>query len=400
MKFSEAVITGLSKYIEFSGRASRSEFWYFRLFTLFVAITLEIARLLFSDLWPNDGFTYFSIAIIIAIAIPDASAQVRRLHDVNTSGLWLLPIYFFIPLILAAFAGVSGNAGRDMTMAQEQGLLMLMVIWIALFLGVFITLLFPGTKGDNKYGKDPLIPDTGERPTKKSHLTHHKSASNLLNATTDGGGRKVLCGNTARKEVGAQQAYGDTLPDDVTPSRLTAQAPKDADHPLENSFSILLEHDDEVRAMIDSVSGAPKNVKQEILSEVLNTPGGDLKSIRDTTILKALGRPDMKWNGELEVLVQTFKNAKPESVDKFFEVFPILSHRMSTREIRNKILVLPKSDFYVQTAAGRDMLVTQYGDDIFEFNSLNSGKVTLNSLNEVFEYLGMPEKQRFKKKSW
>lgn len=171
-------------------------------------------------------------------------------------------------------------------------------------------------------------------------------------------------------------------------------------HPLEEAFSILLAHDEEVKAMIDSASGLPTKVKQDILSEVLSRPGEDIKKIRDSVILKALGRSDMSWNEEFDAAMKKFKNADPENVEKFFKAFPVLSHRMSIKEIFNKVIFLPESVFYVQTAGGRDVKVTQKDDDIFELESLISGVVALNSLEEVFDYLGTPENRRYRKKSW
>lgn len=71
-------------YANFKGRASRKEFWYFTLFNLLVTVFLSILNvgLLF--------FLYFAI-----VFIPSLSVSVRRLHDVNKSGWWILPGIFF-----------------------------------------------------------------------------------------------------------------------------------------------------------------------------------------------------------------------------------------------------------------------------------------------------------------
>lgn len=167
-----------------------------------------------------------------------------------------------------------------------------------------------------------------------------------------------------------------------------------------DDIAILLQHDDDVRNMHEGVSGLPNPVKQSILREVLNNPKEDIMKIRNAVILASLKRPDLEWNDDLENLVVKCRTADPENVSEFFRVFPILSYRMSIHEIKLKVFQLSQQTFYVETIAGRDVRVTQTGDDIFEFTSLVSGSVTLSSIDEVYNYLGTPERRRFKKKSW
>ena len=178
-----------------------------------------------------------------------------------------------------------------------------------------------------------------------------------------------------------------------------SQSTESFSHPLEEAFSILLEHDDDVRNMYEGVSGLPNPVKQSILREVLKNPKEEIMKIRNAVILASLKRPDLEWNNDLDNLVVKCKTADPENVNEFFKVFPILSHRMSIHEIRLKVFQLSQKTFYVETIAGRDVLVTQIGDDIFKFTSLISGSVTLSSLDEVYNYLGTPENRRYRKKS-
>lgn len=79
-------------YADFKGRASRKEFWYFTLFNLVVSIFLAILNINLLI------FIYFLI-----IFIPALSLSIRRLHDVNKSGWWVLPgvvINFFQDFII------------------------------------------------------------------------------------------------------------------------------------------------------------------------------------------------------------------------------------------------------------------------------------------------------------
>jgi len=90
MKFDEAIRSVLNQYATFTGRASRSEFWYWVLFTVLVQVGINILQTLVSAAWilgPLFG---------LAVLIPGIAVAVRRLHDIGKSGwnlLWaLIPI--------------------------------------------------------------------------------------------------------------------------------------------------------------------------------------------------------------------------------------------------------------------------------------------------------------------
>src|SRR5580765_35767 len=87
MGFREAIVTGLSNYFTFRGRASRSEYWYF---VLFVFICALLAALVDRAI----GRPVFQILVTLATFIPNVSVLVRRLHDTGRSG-W----FYWIALI-------------------------------------------------------------------------------------------------------------------------------------------------------------------------------------------------------------------------------------------------------------------------------------------------------------
>jgi len=123
MEFKDSVQTCLStKFIEFKGRAPRSEYWWFLLFTLGVTILLSMAD---STLFRSEEFGSGILSTIwsLVIILPYAGVGVRRLHDLDKSGWWLL--VSFVPII------------------------------------GFIVLLFwftrKGTAGENRFGPDPLV---------------------------------------------------------------------------------------------------------------------------------------------------------------------------------------------------------------------------------------------------
>lgn len=102
MNFVNAVTICFQKYVDFSGRATRSEFW---LFTLFVTLLVLSAEFLDSSITntPNTTFlaSYGPAASIIFFltALPSISVTARRLHDVGYSGWWQLVAFTGIGLI-------------------------------------------------------------------------------------------------------------------------------------------------------------------------------------------------------------------------------------------------------------------------------------------------------------
>ena len=102
MSFTEAVRTCLKeKYYNFNDRAPRSEYWWFALFGWGVTIVLSILDNLIFD--NASGYGMFSTIWGIAILLPSIGVGVRRLHDLDKSGWWLLvsliPIIGFIILV-------------------------------------------------------------------------------------------------------------------------------------------------------------------------------------------------------------------------------------------------------------------------------------------------------------
>ncbi len=130
MTFSESVRTCFSKYVTFSGRAVRSEFWWFALFVFGGQIALSIVdSVVFGTTTTTEyGFEastetpILSGIFALATFLPMVSVAVRRLHDRDKSGWWywlgLIPVVGIIILI----------------------------VWFAT----------EGTRGANRFGPDPL----------------------------------------------------------------------------------------------------------------------------------------------------------------------------------------------------------------------------------------------------
>ncbi|MBY4631535.1 DUF805 domain-containing protein [Rhizobium croatiense] len=140
MGFTEAVRTVLKqKYATFSGRASRSEYWWFGLFYVLALFPLAIVATVLAFLTSGGGApspAHYTVVIwmlfTLAMLLPLISLQVRRFHDRSISGWCYLALFAlsFIPYAIFLTAPVT----------------------------IVISLL-PGTEGPNKFGPDPLSPE-------------------------------------------------------------------------------------------------------------------------------------------------------------------------------------------------------------------------------------------------
>lgn len=141
MTFIQAVTICLSeKYISFSGRAGRSEYWWFGLATLLysLAVTLVffVVNFVAGGFAKTSGLSSLGLIVLLlgvigylALLLPAIAVTVRRFHDVNLSGWWVLA-----GLVLGAVP---------------------LVGWIASIAILMITIL-KGTAGENRFGPDPI----------------------------------------------------------------------------------------------------------------------------------------------------------------------------------------------------------------------------------------------------
>ena len=177
MSFTDAIKTGFRKYIDFSGRASRSEYWWFILFTV-------IARIV-TGFIPGVGFI-----VSLGLLLPSLSATARRLHDTNRTGWWIL---------LPIGAGITGIVAGIILVTIDLLLLGAAIAILGPIIGFLALLGFlmqPSDPGPNRYGSCPLPPrGAGIRP---AHCP--------------------LRGRTGR--IGAPEAYGESgsAPPPYTPS--------------------------------------------------------------------------------------------------------------------------------------------------------------------------------------
>jgi len=118
MDFGQAISAGFSNYVNFSGRSQRSALWWWYLFVVIVAIIAAII-----DRAVIGASVLYSLTAL-AFLLPNIAVQVRRLHDTDRSGWFIL--LAFIPLVGA----------------------IILIVWYCQL----------GTDGPNRFGPDPFKP--------------------------------------------------------------------------------------------------------------------------------------------------------------------------------------------------------------------------------------------------
>jgi uncharacterized membrane protein YhaH (DUF805 family) len=92
MTFQESIRVCFTKYADFTGRASRSEYWWFFLFIVLVSLGASMIS------------NVLSVVFSLATLLPSIAAATRRLHDTNRSGWWqlicIVPVVGLIVLIV------------------------------------------------------------------------------------------------------------------------------------------------------------------------------------------------------------------------------------------------------------------------------------------------------------
>lgn len=112
----------LSQYADFNGRARRTEYWMFTLFSVIISVVLAILDAVLGT--SAGGFGLLGVLYSLAVLLPSLAVGARRLHDTGRSAWWLL--MGLIPLI---------------------GAIVLIVFFV-----------LDGDRGSNAYGPDPKTP--------------------------------------------------------------------------------------------------------------------------------------------------------------------------------------------------------------------------------------------------
>ena len=113
----------LKQYAVFKGRARRREYWFFILFNLIASVVLTVIDFMTGSLDPELGIGLLSGLYSLAVLIPSLAVTVRRLHDTDRSGWWLL--IGLVPLIgaivLLVFMLLDSTPGDNQHGANPKG---------------------------------------------------------------------------------------------------------------------------------------------------------------------------------------------------------------------------------------------------------------------------------------
>ena len=170
VSFSEAIRKGFEGYLQFSGRSTRSEYWWWSLFYTVVAVVAFIIN--WVSFGPENNILGGLVGLVFLL--PNIAVSVRRLHDINKTGLWFL--WWFLMLIGAAivmliggliFGFMSESAATGGWVFLVIGLILGAIGYLAIFIWWITWFVQQGDTGPNNYGPDPRddsqeFSDTGE----------------------------------------------------------------------------------------------------------------------------------------------------------------------------------------------------------------------------------------------
>lgn len=149
--FSEAISVCFSKFATFSGRASRSEYWFFWLFCILVGFVSGIFDAASSGTRETSGSNPFSSITTLVLFLPQLAVTVRRLHDTGRSGWWYGgPILGMLASILL-FASLAASM-RTTDPAVGFIVALLGFGFLAYIIALTVFLCFKGDSGANSYG--------------------------------------------------------------------------------------------------------------------------------------------------------------------------------------------------------------------------------------------------------
>ena len=164
----ESIKTCFKKFFDFTGRARRSEYWWFFLFCIIVSSVFSFV----GGILPVLSYVGFCISALLLI--PSCSVQTRRLHDTGRSGWWvvvqmalLLTFYGSMGYMFMPYAEQMMNITDNMEMANvfmdimEQNTAAVAVFFISALLLVIVTIILivfsvlDSHWTENKYGPSP-----------------------------------------------------------------------------------------------------------------------------------------------------------------------------------------------------------------------------------------------------
>ena len=166
----------LRRYADFSGRSRRMEYWMWILFQFLIGLAFWVLMLVLGGSAMMSGdptamasagagmmIVWFLYMIVgLAFFIPSLAVTVRRLHDTNRTGWWILaPL---VPYVVAWVSILGGAASGGEAGMATGGIIGMVAILAALVLGLvlLVFMFLEGTRGPNQYGADPKGTDANQ----------------------------------------------------------------------------------------------------------------------------------------------------------------------------------------------------------------------------------------------
>ena len=182
----EAFLRFWKKGLTFTGRASRSEYWWWVVWSFVIAAGIAILQAV------SGSLDFLDNLWSLATCIPMIALSIRRLHDTNRSGWWLLVLYLApfvcfiataVSVALVAGVGISGGFGVHLDQAISIGalLLALLIIVVGLATGILGIVFLAGAS-------DPLGTRFDAPPTPPAPYGNEAGGfgDGMANGTTNG----------------------------------------------------------------------------------------------------------------------------------------------------------------------------------------------------------------------
>ena len=147
----------ITKYMDFNGRASRPEYWWYTLAVIIAAVVIGIVENIVGVDKMIGPYGPLTLIVMLGLLLPGLGVTIRRLHDTNRSGWWIL--IAVVPYVIVGFMMAMAMRSGSMATMGSAGLVGILALVGGIVLLIFMVL--PGTPGDNSYGP----PSTGDGAT-------------------------------------------------------------------------------------------------------------------------------------------------------------------------------------------------------------------------------------------
>ena len=172
MTMRNAIASAFRQYFVFSGRARRSEYWFFFLFEIEIAIVIGLYRITLRDSNIYQWLSTIETIITTAILIPRFTLGWRRLHDIGKSGGWAI-----FDVAYTYLFEIIPDSAYDDDSSLILLLLCVVVIWKIIYI---IWMAREGQSGPNKYGPDPKAAESITQPSLSSDLLPNKTTASEI----------------------------------------------------------------------------------------------------------------------------------------------------------------------------------------------------------------------------